>query len=144
MNRWVIPAIVAVVALAVGFGIGAAIYAGDDQDASVDVDSTTTPEDTETMSADPEAQQTCLAALDAAEQDLQAEERTSALLERYQSVLNDASEALAEFDTRQLEQLLTEVEALNRRSQRLVDDSRDADISSAIETCRSVLGATET
>lgn len=141
MNRWLIPAIAGVAALGIGFGIGAVVYGNDDEDGTTaETDVASTPDDV--ASADPAAQQTCLAALDAAEQDVEAEERTAALLERYQSVLNEGSEALAEFDTRRLEQLLTEVEALNRRSQELVDDSRDADISSAIETCRSVLGAT--
>lgn len=136
MDRWLIPVIAAVAALAIGFGIGAAVYGDDDADVTV-------PE-TETAEASPtpdaEGQQTCLAALDAAEQDVQAEQRTSDLLDEYESVIDRATDALADFDTRRLEQLLTEVEALNRRSDRLIDESRDADISSAIDTCQRVLG----
>lgn len=138
MDRWVIPAIAAIAALAIGFGIGAAVYGDDDPD--VATPETETAEATPTPAADAEGQQTCLAALEAAEQEVQAEERTSTLLDDYESVINRATEALADFDTRRLEQLLTEVEELNRRSDRLIEESRDADISSAIDTCQSVLG----
>lgn len=145
MNRWLAAGIAVVVGLAIGFGIGAAVY-GDDEPEEItsgtDV-ATTTPEPSPVVSPDPAAQETCLAALDAAEQDVQAEERTSDLLDRYETVIMQATEALADLDTRRLEELLTEVEQLNERSERLIDDSRNADISSAIETCRSVLGVND-
>lgn len=143
MNRGLAAGIAVVVGLAIGFGIGAAVYGDDETEetgSGTDV-ATTTPEPS--PAADPAAQETCLAALDAAEQGVQAEERTSDLLDRYESVIMEATEALADFDTRRLEELLTEVEQLNERSERLIEDSRNADISSAIETCRSVLGVNE-
>ncbi len=143
MDRWLIPTIAAVVALAIGFGIGAAVYGDDEPDDVASEANTATPDETATPDADSGDQETCLAALEAAEQDVQAEERTSVLLDEYESVINRASKALADFDTRRLEQLLTEVEALNRRSERLIDESRNADISSAIDTCRSVLGVND-
>lgn len=140
MDRWLIPVVAAVIALVVGFGIGALVYA-DDADTETEAD-VATPSPTAPV-VDPAGQETCLAALDAAEQDVQAEERTSALLDDYENVIERSTEALADFDTRRLEQLLTEVEELNRRSDSLISDARNADISAAIDTCRSVLGAEE-
>lgn len=144
MNRWLAAGIAVVVGLAIGFGIGAAVYGDDEPEEGSATDvATTTPEPSPAVSPDPAAQETCLAALDAAEQDVQAEERTSDLLDRYESVIMEATEALADFDTRRLEELLTEVERLNERSESLIEDSRNADISSAIDTCRSVLGVAD-
>lgn len=143
MDRWLIPTIAAVVALAIGFGIGAAVYGDDERGEAATETETEAPGTAATPDVDAAGNETCLAALEAAEQDVQAEQRTSALLDEYESVLNRTTKALADFDTRRLEQLLTEVEALNRRSEQLIEDSRSADISSAIDTCRSVLGVDE-
>lgn len=139
MDRWLVPAIAAVAALAIGFAIGAAVSGGDD---AVPTEPTTEQDEEEVVTeTDPEVQETCLAALDAAEQEVQVEQRTSDLLDEYEDVVVRATEALADFDTRRLEQLLSEVETLNRRSDRLVDDARTAELEEALETCRTLLGA---
>lgn len=143
MNRWVPTVIAALVALGIGFGIGAAVFSDDDADERGNgAVAPTTPSDIETP--DPltdEGRDTCLDALASVEQDLEAEQRTSRLLERYEDVLGRSVDAISQLDTRRLEELLSEVEELNRRSQELLDDSRSADVSGALETCRTVLGA---
>lgn len=143
MDRWWIPVVAAVAALAIGFGIGAAVYGGEDPETAASEPAPVESEDTGAHPVDAEVQETCIAALDAAEQEVGAEQRTSDLLNEYESVINKATEALSDFDTRRLEQLLSQVETLNERSRRLIDETRNADISSAIETCRSVLGTGE-
>lgn len=142
MDRWLMPVLAALVALAIGFGVGALVYGDDADPTTTDPDVAATPEATATP-IDEADRQTCLAALEAAEQDVQAEQRLAGLMDDYESVIERATEALTELDTRRLEQLLTEVEALNARSEQLIDDSRQADVSGALDTCRSVLGADE-
>ncbi len=143
MDRWLIPVLAALVALAIGFGLGALVYGEDDAGSTTaEPEVAATPETTATP-IDEAERQTCLAALEAAEQDVQAEQRLASLMDDYESVIERATEALTELDTRRLEQLLTEVEALNARSEQLIDDSREADVSAALDTCRSVLGAEE-
>jgi hypothetical protein len=137
MDRWLVPLVAAVVALAVGFGIGTAVSTDEGTDITApEVDS----DDAATPTIETEVQETCIAALDAAEQEIQAEQRTSELLDDYENVIGEATDALADFDTRRLETLLSEVETLNRRSDRLIDETRNADISAALDTCRDVLG----
>lgn len=135
-DRWVAPAIAAVVALAAGFGIGALVYA-DDADTTEGAQVAPAPTVTVTPAVD---QETCLAALEAVEQDVQAEERLSTLLDEYEDVIGRSASALSDFDTRELERLLSEVEDLNVRSEELIADSRDTDLQAAIDTCREVLG----
>lgn len=139
MDRWLIPVVAAVVALAIGFGLGALVYADDDAEpATADPGVAATPDATP---ADETDRQTCLAALEAAEQDVQAEQRLADLVNEYESVINRSAEALSELDTRRLEQLLAEVEELNIRSKSVIDDTRAADVGAAVDTCRTVLGA---
>lgn len=137
MDRWLAPALAAVVALAAGFGIGALVYR-DDATETAPVPVTPAPTVTVTEEVDDE---TCLAALEAAERDVQAEQRLSDLLDEYEDVIGRSATALSDFDTRELERLLSEVEALNARSEGLIEDSRTSDLSAAIDTCREVLGA---
>lgn len=144
MDRWLVPVIAAVVALAVGFAIGAAVYADDDPaSTATGPDVVATPDETAPAGLDEASRQTCLAALDGAQEDVQAEQRLSGVLNDYESVIERATDALSDFDTRRLEQLLSEIEELNRRSQRLINDTRQADVTGAIETCRSVLGVND-
>lgn len=141
MDRWLIPIVAAVVALALGFGLGALVYADDDAEpATADPGVAATPDAT-AAPVDETDRQTCLAALESAEQDVQAEQRLADLMNDYESVIERSTEALSELDTRRLEQLLTEVEELNIRSKSVIDDSREADVGAAIDTCRTVLGA---
>lgn len=140
MDRWLVPVVAAVVALAVGFGIGTAVSNEEETDITAPpVES----DDTPTPTLDTEVQDTCISALDAAEQEIEVEQRTSELLDEYETVIGEATEALGDLDTRRLEELLSEVEALNRRSDRLIDETRNADVSAALDTCRSVLGTDE-
>lgn len=140
MDRWLAPALAAVVALAVGFGIGALVYRDDAADTAP---APVTPAPTVTVTEEVD-DETCLAALEAAEQDVQAEQRLSNLLDEYEDVIDRSATALSDFDTRELERLLSEVEALNARSEALIEDSRTTDLSAAIDTCREVLGAPAT
>lgn len=141
MDRWAAPAIAAVVALAIGFGIGAFVYADDDAAETAPAPEVAlSPTDADTAEAD---QETCLSALEEAEQDVEAEQRIADLVDSYEDIIDRSVDALADFDTRRLEQLLSELEELNQRSERLIDDTRQMDISAAIETCRSVLGVDE-
>lgn len=143
MDRWLVPVVAAVVALAVGFGVGMAVSSDEEPELTAPEIDSTESDEAATPAVDAEVQGTCIAALDAAEQEIEAEQRTSELLDEYETVIGEATEALGDFDTRRLEELLSEVESLNRRSERLIDETRNADISAALDTCRSVLGTSE-
>lgn len=141
MDRWIAPIVAAVLALVVGFGIGALVYADDEADTT-----TTAPETTPAPTAvatDDGGNETCLAALEEVEQDVEAEQRVADLVDEYENIIGRSAMALSDFDTRRLEELLSEVEDLNERSERLIDETRTTDVSAAIETCRSVLGVPE-